>query len=196
MARNALTPFGGGFGRDPFTSLQREMNRLFEDPFRSFGSFGSQAQEQGASMVEARMNVSENDKEIKVTAELPGVAENDVDITLDGDLLTIRGEKKFEQERGGEKESYHFVERSYGSFQRTLRLPYAINPDEVQAHFQNGVLTLAIPKPAQQQRAHKIQIGKAAEGAQPQISPSGDGGGQQAPTPGGGVTPGDQPIAH
>lgn len=196
MARNSLTPFGS-FGRDPFTSLQHEMNRLFDDAFRGFGA-GAPVTSEGRSMVETRMNVAENDKEIRVTAELPGVREQDVDVTLDGDVLTIRGEKKFEHETGGEKDSYHFVERSYGSFQRSLRLPYAVNPEEVKADFENGVLTLTIPKTAQQQRSRKIQIGGGgarAEGAQPQIAPTGNGEGQterQQPPTGGG----EQPVAH
>jgi HSP20 family protein len=68
------------------------------------------------------MNVSETDKDIRITAELPGVSQEDVDVKLDDDVLTIRGEKKFEQEN--EKENFHFVERSYGTFQRSLRLPF------------------------------------------------------------------------
>ena len=71
------------------------------------------------------MNVSETDKEIRITAELPGVTEQDIEVSLDDDVLTIRGEKKFE--RKDDKENFHFVERSYGTFQRSLRLPYAVN---------------------------------------------------------------------
>ena len=74
------------------------------------------------TFVNASMNVSETDKEIRITAELPGVTEQDIDVSLDDDVLTIRGEKKFE--RKDDKENFHFVERSYGTFQRSLRLPY------------------------------------------------------------------------
>jgi HSP20 family protein len=165
MVRRSLSPFGGSQAGDPFFSLQRDMNRLFDDALRGFGApaRGGQAQEGG--VVEARMNISETEKELRITAELPGVDEKDVDVTLEGDVLTIRGEKRFEQERGGEKESYHFVERSYGSFQRAVQLPYPVNPEEVRAEFRNGVLSLSLPKSEQQQR-RKIPIGAA--GSRPQ----------------------------
>jgi HSP20 family protein len=102
------------------------------------------------------MNVSETDKEIRITAELPGVDQNDVDVSLDDDVLTIRGEKKFEQKE--EKENFHFVERSYGTFQRSVRLPFPVDPEQVNASFENGVLTVSLPKTAQQERSRKIQI--------------------------------------
>jgi len=169
MVQNALSPFGGSYGRDPFFSLQREMNRLFDDAFRGFGGMTTSNRQQAGGIVEARMNVSETDKELRISAELPGVEEKDVEVTLDGDLLTIRGEKKFEQERGGDNESYHFVERSYGSFQRALQLPYAVKSDDVRAEFHNGVLTLILPKSEQQQRSRKIPIG-AGRSTQQQIA--------------------------
>ena len=164
MVRNALSPFGGSYGRDPFFSLQREMNRLFDDTLRGFA--GSPSEQPRGNLVDARMNVSETDKEFRISAELPGVEEKDVDITLDGDVLTIRGEKKFEQERGGPKENYHFVERSYGTFQRSLQLPYTVTPEDVRADFHNGVLTLSLPKTEQQQRSRKIPIGRDASDQQ------------------------------
>lgn len=196
MVRNALSPFGGSFGRDPFFSLQREMNRLFDDTFRTFGGASAGGEQQGGAMVEARMNVSETDKELRISAELPGVDERDVDVTLDGDLLTIRGEKRFEQERGGEKENYHFVERAYGQFQRTLQLPYAVRPEDVRAEFHNGVLSLALPKSDQQQRSRKIPISGRAEqpsiGAAPSREDPPAAPEPNRPEPG----PGDQPTAH
>jgi HSP20 family protein len=101
------------------------------------------------TFVNASMNVSETDKEIRITAELPGVTEQDIDVSLDDDVLTIRGEKKFE--RKDEKENFHFVERS-------LLLPYAINPEQVQASFENGVLTVTLPKMERQERSRRIQV--------------------------------------
>ena len=165
MVRNPLSPFraGGiaerGLGEDPFLSLHREMNRLFDNVFRGAGlpaGGGGQVQGGTGQFVTAPMNVSETEREIRITAELPGVTEQDIDISLNDDVLTIRGEKKFEEQ--GEKENFHFVERSYGTFQRSLRLPYPINPDQVQASFENGVLTIALPKAAQQERSRKIQV--------------------------------------
>jgi HSP20 family protein len=200
MVRNALSPFGGSYGRDPFFSLQREMNRLFDDALRGFGglsaSSGQQPQQAGG-LVEARLNVSETDKELRISAELPGVDEKDVDVTLDGDLLTIRGEKTFEQERGGDKESYHVVERSYGSFQRSLQLPYAVKSEDVRAEFHNGVLTLTLPKSEQQQRSHKIPISAGSSAQQQIASAATEGEPQERPIPErneSGV--GEQPMAH
>ncbi len=162
MARNPVTPFrsgGGMFSGDPFLSLHREMNRLFDDVFRSTSlpaATGSQGQGDLGNFVNASMNVSETDKEIRITAELPGVSEQDIDVSLDNDMLTIRGEKKFE--RKDEKENFHFVERSYGTFQRSLRLPFPVDPGQVQANFENGVLTVVLPKAEQQQRSRRIQV--------------------------------------
>ncbi|WP_436017608.1 Hsp20/alpha crystallin family protein [Phenylobacterium sp. LjRoot219] len=108
------------------------------------------------------MNVSETDGELRISAELPGVDEKHVELTLDGDMLTIRGEKKFEQEHGGEEERYHYVERAYGSFQRSVQIPYSVKSEDVRAEFHNGVLTLTLPKSEQQQRTRKIPIGAGA----------------------------------
>jgi len=195
MVRNALSPLGVSYGRDPFLSLQREMNRLLDDALRGFGGLTAGGQQQAGAMVEARMNVSETENELRITAELPGVDEKDVDVTLDGDVLMIRGEKKFEQERGGQKENYYFVERSYGSFQRSLQLPYSVKPEDVKADFRNGVLTLTLPKSDQQQRSRKIQIG-AGRSEQQQIE-SAQTEGEPQPEPGR-SQPGaeDQPTAH
>jgi HSP20 family protein len=169
MARNPMTPFrpgGGTFPGDPFLSLHREMNRLFDDVFRGTGlppATGSQGQGDVGTFVNASMNVSETDTDIRITAELPGVTEQDIDVSLDDDVLTIRGEKKFE--RTDDKENFHFVERSYGTFQRSLRLPFPIDPDQVQANFENGVLTVTLPKTGRQERSRRIQVqGRGATG--------------------------------
>jgi HSP20 family protein len=167
MARNSLTPFRSGLGllggNDPFLSLHREMNRLFDDVLRGTGLPATSSQGQGGSFVTAHMDVSETDKEIRITAELPGVTEQDIDVSLDDDVLTIRGEKKFE--RRNDKENFHFVERSYGTFQRSLRLPNSVDPEQVQASFENGVLTVTVPKTEQRQRSRRIQVqGTGAQG--------------------------------
>jgi HSP20 family protein len=170
MARNPLTPSRSGFGLlgggDSFLSLHREMNRLFDDVLRGTGlpTAGGQGQGGVGNFVNASMNVSETDREIRITAELPGITEQDVDVSLDDDVLTIRGEKKFE--RTDEKENFHFVERSYGTFQRSVRLPFPINPEQVQAHFENGVLTVTLPKTAQQERSRRIQVQGRSSGGQ------------------------------
>ena len=105
------------------------------------------------------MDVSETDMEIEVTAELPGLEEKDVQINLSDNLLTIRGEKKAEKEQ--KDKNYRLVERSYGSFERTLELPEGVSPDAIKANIANGVLKVTIPKPAPAQ-AKKIEVKSAA----------------------------------
>jgi HSP20 family protein len=174
MARNPMSPFrfGGGLlgGGDPFLSLHRDINRLFDDVFRG-GGLPMGAAETGqsgmANFISPQMNVSETENEIRITVELPGVTEQDIDISLDQDVLTIRGEKKFERAEGGEKENFHFVERSYGAFQRSIRLPGALDPEQIRAAFENGVLQITLPKAQQQERSQKIKIesgGKVGQG--------------------------------
>jgi HSP20 family protein len=168
MARNPISPYrsGGlmerGSGGDPFMSLHRELNRLFDGVFR--GSLGATSGgSQGGAMV-PHIDVSETEKEVRVCAELPGVSEKDVDVTLDQDVLTIRAEKRFEREN--EKENYHVSERSFGTFQRMLRLPFAVDPGQVKANFENGVLTVTLPKGNEQQRSRRIEVqGRGAASA-------------------------------
>ena len=96
-------------------------------------------------------------------------------MTLNDDVLTIRGEKKFE--RTSEQENYHFVERSYGTFQRSLRVPYPVEPEQVQARFEHGVLTVTLPKTEQQQLSRRIQVqaggAQGRPGAQIEHEPAG-----------------------
>jgi len=170
MARNPLTPYrGGGLlggGFDPLFSLHRDMNRLFDEVMGGGQSFMSGQIGQGGQgqIINAHMSVSETEHEIRVAAELPGVREEDIDVSLNDDILTIRGEKKFQ--RQDEKENFHFVERSFGTFQRSIRLPFPINPDQVQARFDNGVLTVSLPKSAQQERTRRIQVQRGGSSSQ------------------------------
>ena len=170
MARHPLTPFGSrslfGGDLDPLFSLHRDMNRLFDEVMgRGLPSAGGQGGQSGqGQIINAHMNVSETENEIRISAELPGVKEDDIDVSLNDDLLTIRGEKRFE--RKDEKENFHFVERSFGTFQRSIRLPFAVNPDQVQASFENGVLTVTLPKSAQQERTRRIQVQRGAASSQ------------------------------
>jgi HSP20 family protein len=148
--------------RHPLSSLRDEMDELFESWTKDFG-FPQMpwAQAQWVTEMSPRMNVSETDKELQITAELPGVDQKDIEITLTGGDLFIKGEKKSEtDEKKGERgRSYHRVERSFGSFQRRLSLPYDVDPDKVQASFKDGVLTLTLPKPPEVQKAaKKIEI--------------------------------------
>jgi len=128
--------------RDPFSALRHEMNALFDDFFPDAGEAAGPL----ASFM-PRVDVKETDGEIRVTAELPGIDEKDVEISVDGEALTIRGEKKEERETKGE-EGYR-LERSYGSFRRSVALPCAVNADKASATYAKGVLTVALPKAAE-----------------------------------------------
>lgn len=172
MARNQLsifTPGGLMAGTEPFLMLHREMNRLFDDALRGGTTVGAAQGGQGGLMLAPHMDVSETDKEVQVQAELPGVSEKDIEVSLNEDVLTLRAEKKQEssQERGG----IHLSERSYGIFQRSLRLPFPVNPDQVQAQFENGVLRITLPQPQlqRQPRTRRIQVQNANQGAQNQL---------------------------
>jgi HSP20 family protein len=153
------------------------MNRLFDDVFRGTALEEPGGISRAASFINTSMDVSETEKEFRVRAELPGVSEDDIDVRLDNDVLTIRGEKKFERSEGGEKEDFHFVERSYGTFQRSLRLPSSVDSEQVKADFRDGVLTITLPKTAEQERSRRIQV-KGEQG-----SKSGQPAGRQASQP-------------
>jgi HSP20 family protein len=143
---------------DPFMALHREVNRLFDDAFRGFDNFGMgrfPSLASGRSVSWSTVEVSETDKEIRVTAELPGHEENDVEVTLDDDILTLRGEKRSETEDKGRQ----FSERFYGQFERRIALGTEVEEDKVEARFKNGVLTVTMPKTERaQSRAKRIAI--------------------------------------
>jgi HSP20 family protein len=139
----------------PFLTLHREMNRLFDEVFRGFDltPFGSDRSLNGA-MGWPNIEMSETEKDVKVTAELPGLEEKDVDLELANGVLAIRGEKKIETE---DKDRL-FSERYYGRFER--RIPVDdVEGDKVTASFKNGVLTVTLPKSqTAQQRVKRIAI--------------------------------------
>ena len=156
MSLKSLIPVGieRSFGSDnPFSALRREMDRLFEN-YTRMPAFTN-----GKSQVMPSMDVSETDKEIEITAELPGLEEKDVQINLADNVLTIRGEKSAEKEQ--KDKNYRLVERSYGSFLRTLELPDGVNAEAIKANIAKGVLKVTIPKPAPAQ-AKKIEVKSAA----------------------------------
>jgi HSP20 family protein len=134
--------------RDPFLSLHREVNRLFDDVFRGFGSgltSFSSASNFGAGW--PNVEVSDSNNQIKVTAEMPGLEEKDIEVLLEDGVLTLKGEKKSETE---DKEK-QFSERYYGRFERRIPLGAEVEDDQVNATFKNGVLTVTLPKTAKAQ---------------------------------------------
>ncbi len=144
------------FGRESegLGSLFREIEKTFEDfsrrtPLASFTAAG----------LAPKIDVSESKDGIDVTAELPGVEEKDIDITLSNDVLTIRGEKKVERDQ--KEKNWHVVERSYGSFSRSIALPFEADMTKVEAKFDKGVLKVHLPKSAEAaKKEKKIEIKK------------------------------------
>ena len=129
---------------NPFELLRHDMDTLFDDFFRGFEMepfFGRHA-----ARFSPKVDITENDREILVTAELPGMNEKDIDITLNHDSLTIKGDKKEEKEDKGK--DYYRMERSYGTFCRTIPIPVEIETDKVNALYRKGILTIKIPKSA------------------------------------------------
>lgn len=131
-----------GAASDPVLSLHREVNRLFEDVFRGFGVPALAGVERG--LLAPSVELAETDKEIRVTAELPGLDEKDVEVIVEEGVLTLRGEKKSEVE----DKDRGYSERSYGRFERRIGLPKGIEQDKASATFKNGVLTVTVPKTA------------------------------------------------
>jgi HSP20 family protein len=125
---------------NPFVSLQREIDHLFDSFTNGFPTLAA-----GASELMPVMDGVETDKDVEITAELPGLEEKDVQINVADNLLTIRGEKKAEKEE--KNKNYRMVERSYGSFQRTLELPDGVDADAIKATIAKGVLKVTVPKP-------------------------------------------------
>ena len=146
---------------NPFSALKAEVDSLFDSFIGGLpafsGMFGSSGG--GGFALTPHMDVTETDKEIVVEAELPGIDEKDVSLALQDGVLTIRGEKK--HERDEEKENYRMMERRYGSFQRSVRLPDTVDEDKVEATFNNGVLKVSLPKrPEAIGKKRKIPIKK------------------------------------
>ncbi len=151
----------------PFESLRQEMDRVFEDFTRGFGRlplsrslFDAEPMlryESSVGLSAPAVDVVEKENEFRITAELPGLDEKDVEVNIADDVLSIRGEKK--EEREEKAKNYHLSERRYGSFQRTFQLPAGIDAEKIAATFQKGVLTVTLPKtPEAQKKEKKIAI--------------------------------------
>lgn len=142
--------------RDPFLTLHREMNRLFDEAFRGFDTgLPSLGGFTAARASWPSVEISDSEKEICVTAEIPGMDEKDVELLLDDGVLTLRGEKREETE----DKDRQFSERFYGRFERRIPLGYEVDEDKVNAAFRNGVLTVTLPKTEHAQaKAKRIAI--------------------------------------
>jgi HSP20 family protein len=137
----------------PVFGLRREIDRLFEDTFGRG--------ESGAAWSPA-VDIRESDNELNLELELPGIKPEEVEITADNGILTIRGEKRGERKEGDENSRYHMVERSYGSFMRSFQLPQGLDESKIEADYSDGILAVRIPKTALPQ-PRKIQIGRQSQ---------------------------------
>src|SRR5437879_10023732 len=157
MRLTSLVPFresGGGMMRPDFGvfGLHREIDRLFSEFAQGMG--------QGGAKIIPNIEITETDKAIEVSAEMPGLERKDVEISIEDDTLTIRGEKKVEENQ--KDKNVQLSERSYGVFLRVLQLPPGIDPSSVQATMSNGVLKIVVPKPAKPE-PKKIEVKDAKD---------------------------------
>src|ERR671916_3319479 len=146
---------------DPFRelrSLQDEVNRLFSSNLSR--SFGDEGIARGAWM--PSVDIYENKDQVVLEAELPGMNREDFELTVENNVLTLRGERRFEKRDEGD--NYHRVERAYGQFTRSFTLPQTVSPENVSAEYKNGVLRVVLQK-REEVKARRIEIaGEGAEG--------------------------------
>lgn len=161
MTKSLIPTLFGKSERPFFQSLQKEVDRVF-DEFRELTPWDETALFKGGNgKLVPKLDMSETEKEIEISAELPGVKMDDIDISASDNLLTIKGEKSSESTK--DEKDYHFVERRYGSFLRTIPLSFSVDAKDVKADFADGVLTIKIKKPAAlAAQKQKIKITKSA----------------------------------
>ena len=140
----------------PFSMLQERIDRMFDDFTSGFGGLPSLSTSADYALMPS-LEMHEQDGKLMINAELPGVDEKDIDLSVEDDVLTISGEKKSEfkdKQNGGYR-----TERMYGRFSRAVRLPFSVDASKVEARYDRGVLKLTIPRPAEaQQKTKKIEI--------------------------------------
>lgn len=153
-----LSPFRG------FRDIQSEMDRFFDE---ALGNWGRRQGRQGTQQLAEwapSMDVLTKDGDLLIRVELPGVRQEDVDITLQDGILTISGEHKVDQEE--ERGGYHVRERRYGSFRRSMPLPEGIDESKIHARFENGVLEVNVEGAAVERSPKRIEIEGSDEGSQ------------------------------
>jgi HSP20 family protein len=135
-----------------FSNLQEQVSRLFE------GTFPRRSDNSGSTSWAPAVDIYETENELVVKADLPDVSEKDLDVRVENNMLTIRGERKFEKKV--EQESYLRVERTYGTFSRSFRLPDTVNSEAIKADYKNGALTVTLPKRAES-RPKQVKVNVA-----------------------------------
>jgi HSP20 family protein len=142
---------------EPWSDLRREIDRVFGSALTGLPIGTS-----GQSQYLPAMDIEETNDKMRLTLEVPGVSPEDLEITVENNLLTVSGEKRFRRESGKDREGSHLVERRYGRFERSVMLPETVDADSIAAHFENGVLTVELPKSARSRRRN-IAIGLGAD---------------------------------
>jgi HSP20 family protein len=153
----ALSPFRG------FYDMQSEMNRMFDEVFGDVAGRSGRQQGDAPTRWAPVLDVLQEDGDVVVRAELPGVRPDDVDITLHNGVLTISGERKAEEQREGS--GYYVRERRYGSFRRSMTLPQGVDESSISARFDGGVLEVRVSGAAAVQEPKRIQIEAGDEGS-------------------------------
>jgi HSP20 family protein len=155
---------------DPFQAMRREMDRMFDRFFG--GGFGMplsrrmfemepswQGGGEGFGFSAPAIDFAEDEHAYHLTAELPGLSEKDINLSLSDDMLTISGEKREERQENEKDKNFHYSERRFGSFRRMIQLPQHIDRDKIEANFKNGVLRVTVPKAQDvRQRQRKIVV--------------------------------------
>jgi len=161
MANGYLTPprrgplaSGGSWGSGTLSDLHRQMNSLFDDLFQS-GPLSRPVGSTGTGW--PQLEIEQRDDRIQVIAELPGVDEKDVELSIEDGVLSLSGEKRSERKDGN-----GYSERSYGRFERRVALPSNVDEDNCSAEFRNGVLTVTIPRAEEKNRGRRIPLGGAS----------------------------------
>ncbi|HET7620327.1 MAG TPA: Hsp20/alpha crystallin family protein [Gemmatimonadaceae bacterium] len=142
---------------EPWSDLRREIDRVFDSALT-----GLPVATRGQSQYLPAMDVEETSDKIRLTLEVPGVSPEDLEIAVENNMLTVSGEKRFRRESGKNAEGSHMIERRYGRFERTVMLPETVDADSITAHFENGVLTVELPKSARSRR-RTISVGLGAD---------------------------------
>jgi HSP20 family protein len=156
MRSRFATPFDLAF--EPWSDLRREIDRLFDATLSGVRQAGVR---NGMEWIPP-MDVEERDDAITLALELPGVSREQVQVTVENGVLTIAGEKKISPENGHESNGARFIERHFGRFERVLTLPQSVDAEKITANYENGVLTLTLPKSAESRR-RKIEIGRGVD---------------------------------
>ena len=145
-----------------FSTLQDRMNRIFRESYSPEGPGDALTTANFAPPVD----VYEDEHNITLKIEVPGIDEKDIDVTIDNNTLTVRGERRFEKDE--KEENFHRIERMYGSFARSFTLPNTVDPDQISAHYENGVLKIRLAKKAEAKpKLIKVNVEKTLEAKTP-----------------------------